>query len=623
MRIATLKKDKCQPRKCASECIKYCPMVQTGAETVVVGSDGKPIISEDLCEGCGICIKKCPFSAISIIGLPEELKGEEAHRYGENGFVLYGMPIPRAGRISGLLGENGIGKSTAIKILAGLQVPNLGNVHAEVSWYEIIKRYSGSELQNYFDKLSKGKIRVAYKPQYVDAIPTFFDGTTYELLESTNETGESKRLIKAFELEEAMKTDIKALSGGELQRVAVIACMIRDADFYFLDEITPYLDIYQRVQVAKGIRKVLAGKAVVVVEHDLAILDMLADYLHLLYGEPGGYGVVTLPKSTNRGINEYLSGFLHAENVRIRDKPIEFNAHPPRERQEERDVFIEYDGFEKRYGGDGFLLEAKPGSVALGEVLGIVGRNATGKSTFVKVLAGETEPTAGSKALTGLAGEPLQGLRGGRGGAPHSRDITLSYKPQYIKPLQGLRGAEPHKGELDMKVKDFISSLNGGLREADVIEVLNPLGIPELEEKEIKELSGGELQSVAIAACLCKDASLYMLDEPSAHLDVEQKVRLIKTLRRYAERREVSMLIVDHDIYLIDLLSDRLMVFNGEPGVRGEIKGCFEMREGMNLFLKELGITFRRDETTLRPRINKIGSAKDREQKETGRYYYL
>lgn len=554
-----------------------------------MSSDGKPVISEDLCEGCGICIKKCPFSAISIIGLPEELKGEETHRYGENGFILYGMPIPRAGKISGLLGENGIGKSTAIKILAGLQVPNLGNVTNEMSWYEIIKRYSGSELQNYFDKLSKRKIRVAYKPQYVDAIPKFFDGTTSELLESTDERGELKRLIKAFELEEAMRTDIKDLSGGELQRVAVIACMIRDADFYFLDEITPYLDIYQRMQVAKGIRNVLEGKAVVVVEHDLAILDMLADYVHLLYGEPGGYGVVTLPKSTNRGINEYLSGFLHAENVRIRDKPIEFSAHPPRVKREERNVFIGYDGFEKRYGGDGFLLEAKPGSIELGEVLGIVGRNAIGKSTFVKVLAGETEPTAGDISF----------------------EITLSYKPQYLK------------CELDMKVKDFIYSLNGGLREVDVIEVLHPLGIPEIEEKSIKELSGGELQSVAIAACLCRDASLYILDEPSAHLDVEQKVRLIKTVRRYAERRGVSMLIVDHDIYLIDLLSDRLMVFSGKPGVRGEIKGSFEMREGMNLFLKELGVTFRRDESTLRPRINKIWSAKDREQKGTGKYYYL
>jgi len=609
MRIAILKRDKCQPRKCEYECIKYCPMVRTGEETVVQGEDGKPVISEELCEGCGICIKKCPFAAISIIGLPEELKGEETHRYGENGFVLYGMPVPKAGKVTGIIGENGTGKSTATKILSGLQVPNLGKVdfeaEAKPSWDEIIKKYAGSELQNYFDKLSKEKIKVVYKPQYVDAIPQFFDGKVHELLESTDETGVAKLLVSDFELEEAMKKDIKALSGGELQRVAVIGCMIRDADFYFFDEITPYLDIYQRVRVAKGIKDVLKDKAVVVVEHDLAILDMLADYVHLIYGEPAGYGIVTMPKSTNRGINEYLSGFLHAENVRIRDKPIEFSAHPPREKREERAVFIEYDGFEKKYGGDGFVLEAKPGSVETGEVLGIVGRNAIGKSTFVNVLASETEPTTGKKALTGLAGS--------WGGVSQSFDIRVSYKPQYIR------------GELDMCVKDFIYSLKGkgGLSEADIIEVLDPLRISAIEEKNIKELSGGELQSVAIAACLCQDASLYMLDEPSAHLDVEQKVRLIKTVRRYAERRGVSMLIVDHDIYLIDLLSDRLMVFDGEPGVRGEIKGCFEMREGMNLFLKDLGVTFRRDESTLRPRINKIGSAKDREQKEKGRYYYL
>ncbi len=591
MRIAILKRDKCQSRKCEYECIKYCPMVRTGVETIILGKDGKPVISEDLCEGCGICVKKCPFAAISIIGLPEELKGEETHRYGENGFVLYGMPIPKAGKITGMLGENGIGKSTAIKILSGLQVPNLGKVDFEVeakaSWNAIIKKYAGSELQNYFDTLAKGKIKVAYKPQYIDAIPDFFDGKVHELLESTDETGEAKQLLRVFELEEAREKDIKELSGGELQRVAVIGCMIRDVDFYFFDEVTPYLDIYQRMQVAKGIKDVLKDKAVVVVEHDLAILDMLADYVHLLYGEPGGYGVVTMPKSTNRGINEYLSGFLHAENVRIRDEAIGFTAHPPREKHEARGVFIEYDGFEKKYGGVGFVLDVKPGSIEKGEVLGTVGRNAIGKSTFVKVLVGETEPVTGKIAF----------------------DVKASYKPQYIK------------GELDMRVKDLIYSLT--ISEADVIDVLDPLRILEVEERSIKELSGGELQNVAIAACLCQDASLYMLDEPSAHLDAEQKVRLIKAVRRYAERRGVSMLIVDHDIYLIDLLSDRLMVFDGEPGVRGEIKGCFGMREGMNLFLKDLGVTFRRDESTLRPRINKIGSAKDREQKKRGKYYYL
>ncbi|MHC1636362.1 MAG: ribosome biogenesis/translation initiation ATPase RLI [Candidatus Methanospirareceae archaeon] len=584
MRIAVLKRDRCQPKKCNYECMKYCPMVRTGKETVVIGEDEKPIISEELCEGCGICVKKCPFEAIFIVGLPTELKGEETHRYGKNGFVLYGLPIPKEGQVIGIIGENGTGKSTTVKILSGLLVPNLGKENG-VGWDEIIKNYAGSELQIYLEKLSKGKIKVAYKPQYIEKISRFFSGKVSDLLESTDETSSLKRLVKAFEMEEAMERDISEISGGELQRVAVIACMIRDADVYFFDEITPYLDIYQRVNVAKGIKEFLAGKTVVVVEHDLAILDMLADFVHIIYGKPGVYGVVTMPKGTNRGINEYLSGFLHAENIRIRDKPIEFSAHLPREKRG-GSAFIEYGDFVKRY--DGFVLYAKGSSIDKGEVLGIVGRNAIGKSTFVKVLAGEIEPSEGRISLP----------------------VKISYKPQYIR------------GDIDKTVKEYLISLKGGLSEADFVEILEPLDIKEIEEKKISELSGGELQRAAIAACLCQEASLYIFDEPSAHLDVEQKIKVMKTIRRYAEKRGVSMMVVDHDIYLIDLLSDRLMVFSGEPSVRGEIKGPFEMREGMNLFLKDLGITFRRDEGTLRPRINKIGSAKDREQKEKGEYYY-
>jgi len=281
MRIAILERDKCQPRKCEYECIKYCPMVRTGVETIVVGEHGKPVISEDLCEGCGICIKKCPFNAISIIGLPEELKGKETHRYGENGFVLYGMPIPKACKITGTIGENGIGKSTAIKILSGLQIPNLGKVNAEEkekpSWDKIKKRYAGSELQNYFDKLAKGDIKVAYKPQYIDTIPEYFDGKVQELLDITDERGVAKRLVKDFGLEEARARDIKELSGGELQRVAIIATMIKDADFYFFDEITPYLDIYQRARVARGRNEVCKDTDVVLGEHDLERLNTIDD----------------------------------------------------------------------------------------------------------------------------------------------------------------------------------------------------------------------------------------------------------------------------------------------------------------------------------------------------------
>src|SRR5208282_4083427 len=119
MRIAIIEKDRCQTRKCSEECIKYCPKVRTGDETVKIGEDGKALISEELCVGCGICVKKCPTQAIMIIGLPDKLADQLTHRYGGNGFALYGLPTPSQGRVSGILGVNGIGKSTAVKILSG------------------------------------------------------------------------------------------------------------------------------------------------------------------------------------------------------------------------------------------------------------------------------------------------------------------------------------------------------------------------------------------------------------------------------------------------------------------------------------------------------------------------
>ena len=141
-------------------------------------------------------------------------------------------------------------------------------------------------------------------------------------------------------------------------------------------------------------------------------------------------------------------------------------------------------------------------------------------------------------------------------------------------------------------------------------------------EQDLTDLSGGERQRVAIAACLSEDADLYLLDEPSAHLDVEQRVRATSAIRRHAENHDATALVIDHDIYMVDLLADRLLVFDGEPAERGHASPPVGMRDGMNEFLENLDITFRRDERTGRPRINKPGSQLDREQKNAGEYYY-
>jgi ATP-binding cassette subfamily E protein 1 len=584
MRLAVLDRDRCQPKMCGFQCIKFCPRVRTGDETIVEGEDGKPVISEELCVGCGICVKRCPFGSIMIIGLPEKLE-EPTHRYGKNGFALYGLPVPTVGKVTGILGPNGIGKSTAINILSGTLKPNLGK--GKISWEEILKHYAGTALHDYLEGVSKGKIKTSQKPQYVDMIPKKFKGKAWDLLSKTDERGILKELLSKLDIANIIDRRIEELSGGELQRVALAACIAKDADFYFIDEISPYLDIYQRIKAAQLIRELAEKKAVMVVEHDLAILDLLADVVHIAYGTPGGFGVITHPKGVRVGINEYLKGYLREENVRIRTEAIEFEVHAP---QVTTEIFslLKFGRFMKKY-EEGFEFVALGGEIRKGEVTGIVGPNGIGKSTFVKILAGEIQPTEGNIEM----------------------NIKVSYKPQYIK------------AEEPVAVGDFLRSINKQLDTSYYqTEILRPLQLERLLNQPLNDLSGGELQRVAIAACLSRTADLYLLDEPSAHLDVEQRVMATKVIRRFAENNKVTAMVVDHDIYMIDMLSDRLLVFEGQPMVRGEVHGPFNMREGMNRFLKNIGITFRRDEETKRPRVNKLDSRLDRTQKAEGEYYY-
>ena len=584
MRIAVVHKDRCHSRKCGTECILYCPRVRTGDETIIIGEDGKAVISEELCVGCGICVKKCPFEAIDIVSLPEELE-QPTHRYGVNGFALYGLPIPVEGKVTGILGANGIGKSTAVKILSGQLTPNLGVFDREAGWEEILKEYTGTELFEYLLTISEKKLKVAVKPQYIDYIPRVFSGTPRDLLKSTDERGNLGTYVEALTLSPILDHDIATLSGGELQRVAIAACLARDADFYFLDEITPFLDIYQRMAAAQIIRDLAVVRPIVIVEHDLAILDMLADTVHVAYGKPAVFGVITQPKGVRVGINQYLEGYLPEENVRFREYQVVFEkrAH---EKRAERATLLEFPKMEKSY--DRFHLTVSSGDIRAGEVLGLVGANGIGKSTFARLLAGVEEPDGG----------------------PVDLQARVSYKPQYLKATS----TDTVEFFLRQNTRVFDSSMY----QHDIIE---PLILSPLLQSPIDTLSGGELQRVAIAACLSRDADLYILDEPSAHLDVEQRVRITRMFRHHVDGRDAAILVIDHDIYLIDMISERILVFDGEPGIRGEATGPFDMRQGMNRFLSRLEVTFRRDRSG-RPRINKPGSYLDRDQKASGEYYY-
>jgi ATP-binding cassette subfamily E protein 1 len=115
LRIAIVNKDKCKPKNCQLECKKACPINKSGKLCIQVEHTSKVVdLSEILCIGCGLCVQRCPYKAIKIINLPKDMSKEITHRYGKNAFKLHRLPTPRRGQVLGLVGTNGIGKSTAL-----------------------------------------------------------------------------------------------------------------------------------------------------------------------------------------------------------------------------------------------------------------------------------------------------------------------------------------------------------------------------------------------------------------------------------------------------------------------------------------------------------------------------
>jgi ATP-binding cassette subfamily E protein 1 len=318
----------------------------------------------------------------------------------------------------------------------------------------------------------------------------------------------------------------------------------------------------------------------------LAVLDVLADLVHIVYGKKGAFGIFTPARSTRQAINSYLDGFLPEENVRIRDKPIKFQRHQDRVAELGSPV-VSWGELTKKLGD--FQLTAGEGAVHRSEVVGVVGANGTGKSTMIKILAGEHEYDDGWVTA----------------------DATISYKPQHIDV------------DIDGSVQLWLDSeLGPRWRSGEFnVNVIKALGVDQLLPKRVKKLSGGERQAVSIALCLGRDADLYLLDEPSAHLDANARMEAAKAIRRTMEANEKSAFVIDHDVYFIDIVSDSLLVFEGEGGVKGKATGPFNLRTGMNRFLSGVNVTFRRDHDSRRPRINKNESRKDREQRNSGDYY--
>jgi ATP-binding cassette subfamily E protein 1 len=495
-------------------------------------------------------------------------------------FRLYGMPLPLEGAVS-LIGKNGIGKTSAIKLLTKQMKPNFAVFGKEFSEEEILSRLS-IEARRYFTSAKDG-LKVSVKPQHIDRVREAFKGTVADLLTKVGGKKAVAEIVKQFRMEEILSRKLDQLSGGELQKVSIAAACMKDADIYYFDEITNFLDIEERLRMAVVIKDLAEKKRVMMAEHDLTILDYVSNYVYLLYGEENVYGVVSGVKNVRAGINEYIAGYIREENVRFRNYEIAFSRHS--EGEIKAKALVKYGALKKKFTGkSGFAFTSDAGEIRKGEILGLVGKNALGKSLFVKMLSG---------VETADEGEQL--------------GLKVSYKPQYIT-------AEPVVVSELFRAKDC----NGTVFE----DCKRKLNITMLMDKQLTELSGGELQRVALTLALSQEADIYLFDEPSAFLDIEQRFEFASLLRRVISESEKCAFVVDHDIVFVDAIANRLVVFDGKSSIQGHASAPKNKRDGMNGFLKVAAITMRRDKDSGRPRINKPGSQLDTEQRNAGEYFY-
>jgi ATP-binding cassette subfamily E protein 1 len=385
-----------------------------------------------------------------------------------------------------------------------------------------------------------------------------------------------------------MDREIQLLSGGELQRFAIGTVCVREADVYMFDEPSSYLDVKQRLSAARIIRSLLRDNDyVIVVEHDLSVLDYLSDFICVLYGRPAVYGVVTLPQSVREGINIFLDGHIPTENLRFREESLTFKM------SEAADDFVvdklrafKYPRMEKTLGN--FKLRIDCGDFTDSEIIVMMGENGTGKTTFCRMLAGALKPD--SKAQV--------------------PEMKISMKPQTITP------------KFDGTVRQlFFKKIKAAFLSAQFqTDVVKPLKLDDFIDQEVKNLSGGELQRVAIVLALGMPADIYLIDEPSAYLDSEQRIIASRVIKRFIMHAKKTAFIVEHDFIMATYLADRVIVFDGKPGIDAHANTPESLLTGCNKFLKNLDVTFRRDPTNYRPRINKLNSQLDQEQKTGGNY---
>ncbi len=267
-------------------------------------------------------MNRCPRGAIYVKKYVEEDPSQlKIHQYAA-GFRLYQLPTLTKGNVTGLVGPNGIGKSTVMNILSKSLKPNFGDPLSSTNWSEIATKIKDNNIRNHF----AGNANISYKKQVLRILFEQYKGKTIkEILLPKKNHPQYEQVLKALDIGSIEDRYLKECSGGELQRFSIADVLLTDAEVVLIDEPCTFLDVKKRIDLAEALQDLKEeNKAFLVVDHDLAILDYMSDMVHLFYGEPSNFGIISRILNVKIGINTYLNGFIASDNTEFRDNKIRF-----------------------------------------------------------------------------------------------------------------------------------------------------------------------------------------------------------------------------------------------------------------------------------------------------------
>jgi len=513
-------------------------------------------------------------------------------RYGPDP-VLEGVTFDvRAGERIALVGPNGSGKTTILRVLAGREEPDAGTIElagsARVGYLEQQPQFpAGHTVWDEAHDALRDLVSLARDAERLAAalaqaeddverrrLGERFDHLQHELhhRDAYNLDHKIERVLAGLDFPpETYRQNVEQLSGGQQNRLLLAKLLLEEPDLLLLDEPSNHLDIEATEWLESHL--VESNQALILVSHDRYFLDKVADRtLELFRGTvdsyPGNYTAYQRQKAERLEVqrrtyekqqteiskmedfvrrHHYGQKHAQAEDRRKKLERIE-RVEPPREIASPRmafpeatrtgDIVLRVEHLAKAF--DQPLFADLSFDILRGEKWGILGPNGSGKTTLLRCVLGRCQPDAGRTIL-------------GAGVRPGYFDQLLECLDDETQVLEAVR--PPHKEFLDQQRRDLLARF----------------GITgDLAFQKVGSLSGGERNRVALARLAALDPNFLLLDEPTNHLDLWAREALEKAIRQF----QGTVLFVSHDRYFLNRVADRLLVV--EPGRFRVIEGNYD-----------------------------------------------